>query len=157
VAFTDDYSKVALYIENLVKKYQTALGLQDVFYGDMDLIPRTPAACIETGPLVRQLTGAMARVDNSFTIYIMVYHGKVQDVQLNKLQCDQFAVAIQNKLHTDLRLDDPSVDATVTRGNGLVYYGMVTGIEPGYTIRSKSLMRTSRITWEGNSKTNLGT
>lgn len=155
MAPTANFYKVAKYLQALVTANKVALGLQDIWYGDMDLIPHTPSLCVETGPTSRQLVGAPARVDNNFTVYLMIYHGKIQDVQLNRSDCDQMAVAVQNLLHTDLRLDNPTYDGSVATGNGLVVFGMVTGIEPGYTVRSKSLMRTSRVTWEGTSKTNL--
>lgn len=138
---TENFSLVGEFIQDLLQE-TTSLGLQDVFYGDQELIPRTPAVAVETGIFTRQLDGIPYRTKNVFRIYLLVYFAKVQDVQVTRLQCDQKAEQIMRTLHQNKTM------------GGLVISGHVTAIEPGYTYRGRALMRSARITWEGLTKNN---
>jgi hypothetical protein len=112
-----------------------------IFYSDQTLIPVTPTVCVESGPKLRDLRNTGFASTNTFTVYVMVYHGKLQDEQVNKKECDQFAEAIEALMHTD------------KQAGGLMYNGWVERIDPGIARRNKSLFRVSRLTWIGNSKT----
>ncbi len=137
---TENFSVVATYIQDLLAETES-LQLTDVFYGDQELIPRTPAACVESGLYSRQYAGVPLRTENEIIVNILVYFAKIQDVQVTRLQCDQKAEDIMRVLH-----------ANVTMG-GLVINGWVSSIEPGYSMRNKVLMRSARITWTGKTKT----
>jgi hypothetical protein len=80
-------------------------------------------------------------VENDFTVYLMVYHTKLQDEQMTRLQCEQHAEDIVALLHTDKQM------------GGLVFAGWVTAVDPGFAVRNNAMMRVSRITWLGKSKT----
>lgn len=125
-----------------------SLGIReqgDVFYGDQMLIPRTPAVCVEAGPLNRELSGigGKGRTTNTITVFLLCYIARIQDMQLTRREADEFAEKIMDILHQD-----------VTR-SGLVVHGFVTGIEPGYATRGDTNMRAARITWTGMTKTGI--
>lgn len=134
---------VSQYIYDLLNTNtnKAALGLEGVFDGDQSLIPSTPAVCVLMGNYSRELTGAPFRTDNVFTIYLMVYHAKVQDTQLTQRECMAFAESIMKFLHTDKTM------------GGNVIHGFVTGMEPGQAPMGKTMAHVTRITWSGLTKT----
>lgn len=121
-----------------------SLGIEDVFYGDQNLIPRSPAVCVETGNKARALAGATRRTDNIFVVYILVYHSEIRSPQSNRRAADALAESIETLIHQDPTL------------GGLVTHGYVTSVEPGYVDRPNT-MRACRITYEGQSRTLLPT
>jgi hypothetical protein len=121
-----------------------ALGLQDVWYGDQEMVPRTPAVAVEPGSKARVIAGTSRSTENRLTVYLMVYVAKIQDVQATRKTTDQIAEAIEVHLHNDPTL------------GGLVIFSMVSSVESGYAIRGGTLMRSARMTWEGLSKTRIG-
>lgn len=141
VTNTDSVVEIAQAIMALLD--DPALELEDVFYGDQTLLPRLPAACVEIGSKTRDIQGVNLMTLNTFTVYIMVYHGRVADAQVTKLQCDQKAEQIEAALHQDVRFGD------------LIINGFVQEIDPGYAMRNNSLYYTTRMTWQGLTKTHL--
>lgn len=119
------------------------IGIPDMYFGDQNRIPRTPALCVDSGDYSRTLSGrgGKGRTDNIFTVFTMFYLCKVADIQATKLSVEQLAETAMDILHAD-----------VTFG-GLVIHGFVTKIEPGYSMRQGVLFRTARMTWEGLTKT----
>jgi hypothetical protein len=141
---TDSLETITQTIVSLLEDH-TELGFEDVFYGDQDLIPRTPAAAVESAGLARELqgiaTGGMTR--NELSVYIFVYHCPIQSAQKTRKECDQFAEQVQRLLHNDVTL------------GGLVIHGFCNNSEPGVAVRGGAAMRAHRITWMGISKTRL--
>lgn len=129
---------------DLLNLNKVTLGLTDVWYGDQEMIPRTPAAAVESGQKTRELSGAPDVTTNRFTVFILVYMAKIQDVQTTRKAADQLAESIEALVHQDNTL------------GGLVIFGMCTSVEPGYAIRGGTLMRAARITWEGFTKLRMG-
>jgi len=117
------------------------LGLEEVYDGDEQLIPKTPSVCVIMGNKNRLLSGVPFRTDNTFEIFLMVYHGKIQDSQLNQRECMNLAEAIEDYLHLDKTMGDN------------VIHGYCTGIEPGALRLGNTMMFVSRITWSGLTKT----
>ena len=127
-------------VDAVVAKLEAAaddLGLTDVFYGDQELIPRSPAACVETGTKDRSLRGATRRTDNAFTVYVLVYHSEVRSPQSNRRDADVLAESIETLLHQDKTL------------GGLVTHCYVTRLESGYSRKQNALLRSSRLTFVG--------
>jgi hypothetical protein len=144
---TDSISVLAEYQVDLIKNNATTLllptlpsGDVPVFYGDQQLIPVTPTICVESGPRQRILNNTGLATEIDFTTFFLVYHGKLQDSQLNKLECDQYAEQVEVILHSDMQM------------GGLVIFGLVTVIDPGIAMRSGTMMRATRITWNGRSR-----
>jgi len=148
--YTSDISVIA---QLLVAKIDAAkatfrVPVVDVFYGDQDRIPATPSVCVEPGDKTRQLDGAPSMTQNEFEIYILVYHNKVQENQLTRLECDQIAYDIEMLVHQDLQLTNGGVTPNVI-------HGFVRNNESGYTYKRETLYRSARLTWYGKNKTSL--
>jgi hypothetical protein len=139
----DRVSVVSLYQYNLLVANRISLGLEDVYDGDQMLIPRTPTACVESGPLTRSLIGAPSRTDNDITTYTYIYHSIVQDIQKTTREAVALAEGIMDLYHADLEM------------GGTVTHGFVTLIEPGFQDRGRNWFRTVRITWQGLTRTLL--
>jgi hypothetical protein len=117
-----------------------ALNLEDVFYGDQQRIPRTPAACVESGEKRRALKGAPRMTLVDITTYVIVYHYKLKSVQEIREDNDLLAEAIETLVHSDCKL------------GGYVIDSMVTSVESGYQMKGNSLFRASRLTIEARSQ-----
>lgn len=129
---------------------KTALQIQDVYYGDQERLPRTPAVCVEPGEKVRELNGAPRRTLITFTNYIIVYHNPVKNATVIREEDDQRAEAIERFIHADPYFADGS-------GNDQVIDSLVTSIESGYQMRANTLFRASRLTVEARNQEQLPT
>lgn len=143
---TQDASVVAQAIIDILANPANGLNLAGVFYGDQELIPKVPAATVETGPTQRELGGASSPPQTMimFNILIMLYEGGLRDNQVTKKAVDVRAEATRAVLHANFRL------------GGLVIYSLVSSIEPGTAIRKGELIRAARLTWQGTTKLLLG-
>jgi hypothetical protein len=119
----------------------------DVWYGDQNTIGRTPTVCIEPDEKQRTLEGLPNMTVNEFTIFILVYHNKVQDMQLTRKECDVLAYEIEKLIHQDLQLTNG--------GSPRLIHGFVRQNESGYTYKGNTLYRTARLTFYGKNKTSL--
>lgn len=145
---TDSYVTVAQAVNSILVANRTTLGLQDVFYGDQNRIPRTPAACVEPGGKSRTLNGMPRRTDLTLTAYVLVYHFRLATAEAVRLENDTLAEDIEAFLHIDAQLKD-------TEGEAVVIDSMVTSIESGYQMKANSLFRASRLTFEARSQIQL--
>jgi hypothetical protein len=140
VELTDSLVTVSKYIETMLSSNAVALNLEDVFYGDQQRIPRTPAACVESGEKRRALKGAPRMTLVDITTYVIVYHYKLKSVQEIREDNDLLAEAIETLVHSDCKL------------GGYVIDSMVTSVESGYQMKGNSLFRASRLTIEARSQ-----
>lgn len=115
----------------------------DIFFGDQDRIPRTPAVCIEPGEKNRELQGAPNMTLNTFDVFVLIYHNKMQEIQLTRRECDQLAYEVELRLHQNLQL------------GGIISHGFCVSNESGYTYKQNTLYRTARLTYRATSKTSL--
>lgn len=129
-----DLSSITQAIVDLLANDST-LGLVKVYYGETEGIPDIPAATVEVGTSSRSYNQTGLQTTREVPIVIVVYHAKVGDSQVIKKSLDQFAQAIENKLHEDNTL------------GGLVISGIVTSIEPGAAAVGKALFYAHRLTW----------
>lgn len=143
MAYADKPSVVTQAVFDLWNTNKLTLGLADVWYGDQELNPRTPSVSVESGTYNRELQGAQNATVNHFIVESTLYVARIGDNQANLKASEQLAEAMMDLIHQDLNL------------GGLVYYGFVTTITPGVVRKGNSLMRATRITWEGDSKTRL--
>lgn len=115
--------------------------LANVYYGQQELMPEFPCIAIEGSTKLRSLpTGATHfwRVDIGTTLY--VYHEKVQSSTVTREETDALVEQIEDMLHGNLTMD------------GLVIFGYVTRSDPGTAVRRDTMLRTTRMSWEGRSK-----
>jgi hypothetical protein len=125
-------------------KVDIGTGIEDVFYGDQTMIPRTPALCLEPDGKKRELQGVPRRTENMYTMYIILYVSKVDDTQANARDALVLAEAVEDFLHADPTLDDR------------VIHSFCTEVEPGYRTRQGTRYRACRITFQAINKTVLG-
>jgi hypothetical protein len=115
------------------------LGFGAVYYGDQAVIPVTPALCVGMAGMDSEL--AVSRLDHELFVYLLIYHGKIQDVQQNQKEADQLAEELRLLLHEDPQL------------GGRVIHGFVQRLESGYARRENSLMSMHRLTWFARTRT----
>jgi hypothetical protein len=148
VLLTTDASVIGDKVLNLLDTNKGLFDVADVWLGDQQLLPRTPAACVVVGNTAVDLAGAPRRVNDTYNLTINVYHTKITDNQEVERQCNQRAEAIRRFLDN---YDSGRLD-------GLVIDSMVTLIEPGFANRgagTPSWYKTSRINWQGRQRYNL--
>jgi hypothetical protein len=139
VTYTKSIPEVTQHIVDLLTAQKDALGLIDVFYGDQDKVPKFPSVGVESMPKRRtQLDTRKFRVDLSCGVYL--YHGMLQATYKTKKEADTLSELIENALHTDFTF------------GGLVVFGYVTRVEPGIALKSEIMVKTTRLTWEGQSR-----
>jgi hypothetical protein len=111
----------------------TGIQAADVWQGDQQNIPRSPAVCVEPGPQRRELIGAMRQTAVNTDIILMVYVGKVQDVEINQRDAVDAGQKVQDVLHEH---------STV---GGMAIHSFVTDLDPGYATRAGDLWRAVRL------------
>jgi hypothetical protein len=134
------------------KAGQTGFGYEarDVFFGDQQRIPRTPALCVEPGGKVRQLQGAPRRTEVTLSVYIIVYHYLVAQASVVREADDQLAETIEAFMHEaqNNQLLDTNSEPTVIDS-------MVTNVESGWMPKGNSLFRASRLAFEARTQVQL--
>ena len=145
LTMTGHTTDVTWAIYKLLEDNKESFNIRQVFDGDRIVIPETPVICVTAGDKRRELyaTGRTTRVE--FTVYVMIYHKRIQTVEKNDREAQELAEALEDFLHL---FENSTLD-------GLVIHGYVTRSEPGYANRSNSVMRTTRLTWEGESRHSL--
>ncbi len=136
-------SEVLTYVHTKLTDDKFTLGLEDVWLGDQTKLPRTPSVAVEPGESRRELNGAPRRTENTFILYLMIYHNKLQDSQVTRLEAQQFSEVVESFIHADPRL------------GGLVIHSLVTANESGYANRENTLLVTNRLTLEARDQTQL--
>jgi hypothetical protein len=140
---TDSAEVVATALKAVIDAQATALGIQETFYGDQTILPKTPAVCVSPGNKSREFQGASLMTQNTFETYVYVYFGKIQDVQENLHSAQALADSIE-----------PVVHANMTLG-GTVIWTLCIQNEPGMVNKQGSLMMGNRMTFQSSSKTRL--
>ena len=143
---TDDLTAVSEHIYELLLAAKDDLGLSAVYDGDQRLIGTTPVATVEAGSKVRELIGVPTQTRVDMTVYVMLYVGKITDTQQNYRDVLALAQLVEDLIHSD---KDPVTQYAL---QGLLVFGMVTTIEPGFAQRGNTVYRTARLTFEGFSK-----
>jgi hypothetical protein len=140
---TDSLYVMADYVFNLLTTNQGTLGLEGLFYGDQNLIPVSPIACVEPDVKNVALKGMTREIQNEFRVYVLLYTAFVQSPDLNRRAADQLAESVGTVLNADAQC------------GGLVMHSMVEEIASGYAYKSGTIHRTSRILFTARSVTRL--
>lgn len=138
-----DKIKAACSAGTIVTTTGVVASADDVYYGDQEKFPRSPSVCVDPGNRQRVLQGVSFRTDNNFSLYILVYHARIQDNQLTRKEAQQLSEQIETLLHQDPTL------------GGNVVHSFCSLNESGYVYRAATMYRTNRITFEPYSKTRL--
>lgn len=150
MTMSSDLSVLTQTIVDLLEDQKESLKLHDVFYGDQQLIPFVPAATVEANNKVRSYnqTGLHTNVDIS--IFITVYHGKVQDRQITQKEIDERVQAVEAALHQNTKL------TTTANPDGYVINGLVSAVESGVAQKGRELFLAHRLTWTAIVKERIG-
>lgn len=119
------------------------LGLQDVFYGDQDFLPRNPAVCVEPNRKTQELNGAPRRTLIDLSVYVIIYVSATKDAQTNRRDADMLGEAIEDVLHTDAQC------------GGRVVHSLVTENASGWATKGGTPIRASRLTFDATSQAQL--
>lgn len=117
--------------------------VQDVFYGDEQRIPRTPAITVAASQKVRELEGAPRRVRNVLDVFVNVFFSDVRAVELNHRAADQLSEQVEAVIHADITF------------GGIVINSMVVLNEAGFLNRRESTFRGNRLIVQVMTKTSL--
>lgn len=122
-----------------------AQGQPGVWYGDTSgLLPSTPLLCVIPGPEQSVYQGVGGRpVLMTFTTFVMVYYGKVQDQQANVHASLTLANAVKRFVNPDITLGGNAIDC------------MCAAIDPGVAVKGGALIDASRMTFRTRSKVTL--
>lgn len=156
MAHTYKVTELAVHLQGLLTA-TASLGFEDVFYGDQNLIPRSPAACIEPVVIHRELIGLPYNMENRMQVYVYVYFALQSDVQAVQLGVDELAEDTAEVINKDglppagALASDP--DTTGTSFGGRVIWGHVAKIEYGYAVKRNQLHRADRLTVDCLTKT----
>lgn len=118
------------------------LELEDVWYGEQELMPRFPCLVVDQRPKRRAFNGTQ-RWDLVFTVAITVYHSKVVSSGENRMENEEFAYKVEQWFMADkdrLMLD------------GLVLLGYIISVEPGTIAKRSTMYAVTRLTWQGESR-----
>ena len=143
MAITDSLYTFSNYVYDQLVAAKDDLGLVDVYYGDQDRLPRTPSVCVDPGQKTSTLSEAQRTTSIEFIVYVYIYANAVDSVQENKRTADKLGEDVERLLN-----QDPTCGGTVIHG-----YSQM--IESGYVEKSGGILRSSRITFSGQSKSRL--
>lgn len=135
-------SEVATYIKDKIE----VSGLADsVYYGDQDRVDGGNTICVEPDTKVNDLTNSSAArgINIEFVIQILVYTAKLQSVVSQRLENDRVAEAVEDLIHADKNF------------GGMLIHGYITTIASGYSRKTDTIVRTSRIEYHGISQNRL--
>jgi hypothetical protein len=136
----------------LLGKCQAAAGTlgisaNNMYYGDQTKLPKYPALCVEPGPKDQDYKGGFRVLNIQFTVYVILYLGVVQSVQLNAVQVDQTADLVETLIHSDPSFKVGGVQKLIDI--------VVKKVEPGYATKENSIVRANRLTVIGKSQSIL--
>ncbi len=142
---TDSQSTFAAWVKDYLDtpEWRDVVGIQMVTYGDQEKISVVPMVCVEPSDKRREFNGVGRRTRIDFEIYVLVYYGTLESVQVNRQTTDELAEAIEARLHAALTCD------------GLVINSLVTRVESGVANKGGSKLRASRLTFTAQSQVHL--
>jgi hypothetical protein len=122
----------------LLQANADTLGIAEggIFYSDQLRIPVTPSVCVEPVNKNVELKASSRMTKVVITIYLLVYHSEVRNVELNRSDADLLAESIAKVFNADGTF------------GGTCIHNYITDITSGYSTKVSNTMRTTRLTWE---------
>jgi hypothetical protein len=155
MAFTKSAYEVALYLKSFVEGLKSTLGIEDVFYGDQRVIPKSPTVCVEPAVRIKRWNESGQATHNDIGVHLIVYMAggpQPDGVLVIQAQCDELTDALSDLVDKD----GVASFSGGTQFGGLVIDGIVTRTEYSYALKGNSgLMRANRLTVECRSKTSV--
>lgn len=128
-------------MESRLIEAKRSLGLQDVFFGDQRMIPRTPTVCVAPVFVNIEPTSTGFQSLDELRLWVYIYHGKIQDYEDNLEECLALAESVRTLVDSDKKNKDT------------VLFGYTERLELGASARNRTeLMIVTRITWRGINK-----
>lgn len=143
MALTDNIVTVADAVKARLESNATSLGLKGVWYGETKLIPYTPAVSVNVNYKNRELIQTARTTKVTFELEIYIFHSALDAPGVTKRDCDLKSEEVEAVLHTE-----------PTYG-GILIHSFVYNTAPGYYQAGAKMLRTSKIRWQGVSKTRL--
>jgi hypothetical protein len=148
---TDSTLVIANRFFDILDANKASLGIQDVWFGDQQLVPRVPALCVEPGTKRRVLQGVPDLTLNEIDTHFLLYHSPVADSQTSRRAAIAFAEAVETFLHENhLRLH-------AANGDQLTIHGFMAEMDPAYSFRPGTLHHAAVMTWTSTTKRRLQT
>lgn len=116
------------------------LVVEDVFYGDQNLIPNVPAIALEGRTFTEEPGDSGMLTSTTFEVMVLVYHSSIEGAEKTRRDADLYAEQVASILNVGRQLD------------GLLIHSWVSTIEYGYALRNDTMMRAARITYLGVSR-----
>jgi hypothetical protein len=150
VAYTGKLSVVAHAYLDIVNAVKVANNIQDVYYGNQVMFPRTPCVVVEPDTKNATIRNAPRGTLNTFRVLVLIVHSKVQDSQVTRDEADALAEALETEFHR-------AVYKTLPDGIGQdrVVHQFVVRVESGFVNRQNSDFMTTKITLEAENVTQL--
>lgn len=155
--FTDSLLTTSQRIYNLLKANAATLGLVgpdgtiNVWFGDQNLLPQTPAVCVEPGTKTRDLKGIPDMTDNNMDVHVFLYHSAVaKEQQQARQDTIQFAEAIERFFHQN------QLNMVNSAGDQIIVHGYFRSLDAGYQYKNGSTLHNAvHMIWTGYTKTSL--
>lgn len=143
MALTDSLVDIGDALHSYLEQGKITLDMRDIWYDITGLVPRTPAILIEPDNKIRELVATGHQTLNTFTVGVVIVHSRMADSSITNKECLTKAESVEAYLHQNRTLD------------GLLIHSYVTNIEQGTVTQQKVLLRATRLTWQGISKTRI--
>lgn len=143
MAHSDKVSVIGPMVEAYIKSRGNELGLRDVWYGDDDHIPETPAVLVTPGPKNREISATSHVTMTTFNFSLTLFHSRFTDPRITRQECDEKAEQLEEILHENRYLD------------GNLLHSYVSSMEFGVASRGNVLMKATRLSWVANSRTRI--
>lgn len=144
---TDRTTVLAMGLRDLIITNKGELGIQDVYYGNHVMTPRSPTVVLRPGRKTRTLRGVASpggRTENELIVLVDVMAADVlSSEEDSRFALDTLAENVEKLLY---------VDPTI---GGLVIHGFVTTWDPGEIFINNSKWRTVRMTYNAKTITYL--
>lgn len=144
---TDDDEVVAQFIFDLLTANKAPLLLDDVLWGNHNMIPRASAAVVQALGKQRVLAGVSApggRTMNDLLVSVELHWSKVGNEEVERRAVDARGTAVERLVHADTTL------------GGIIIHGFFNQVDRGETqFINNSMFRSVRMAFVGHTKTYL--
>lgn len=151
---TDRSTVLAKAIKATIEASKDELGIDSIFYGDQNNLPKATTVTIEPGVKNRDLEGvggvltsggnrSGGRTLNVMQVLINVYSSQYGSESDQRLRVQELAEEIEHLLHQD------------TSVGGIIIHGFVETWDPGMVFKAGTMFRAVQMTFTGQTKTML--
>lgn len=143
LALTTSAVEIAQALQAKLQDNSETIGLNAVYYGDQDKLTTAPVACVEPDTKSSEYKGGGRTTNIIVTTYVLVYSNFVRSGQLNRIDADLLAEAVETVINADSLLGGRVTDL------------LVTHLQSGYATKASNLVRATRITVESKTQARL--